>query len=239
MQDMYDCYAILFKELGYPKYLREPGTKPPQMLRDDYHFIWQQKASSELGVTGHVTPLVQCLGRVQEDTPSTPLTPCTTQTSPGSTHLSSSTRGQKQEDEEKFKVILSTSEFEASLGHTGLCRKTKQNGAVPSQSLAAKFLLPVRHIFFFFSCLAVWGALEPSLLLPLVWIEFSVWIPGLETPWFIAVLLMVCALSTFIGSTSVRNVHKPISPSDSLPLTQPWAPSMVTAVLIPGPRSLT
>lgn len=233
MQDMCDCYAILFKELEYPKYLREPGTKPPQMLRDDYHFIRQQKASSELGVTGHV-----CLRRVQEDTPSTPLTPCTTQTSPGSTHLSSSTRGQKQEDEEKFKVILSTSEFEASLGHTGLCRKTKQNGAVPSQSLAAKFLLPVRHIFFF-SCLPRGRALEPSLLLPLVWIEFSVWIPGLETPWFTAVLLMVCALSTFIDSTSVRNVHKPISPSNSLPLTQPWAPSMVTAVLIPGPRSLT
>lgn len=86
VQDMCDCYAILFKELEYPKYLRQPGTKPPQMLRDNYHFIWQQKASSELGVTGHVTPLVQCLGRVQEDTPSTPLTPCTTQTSPGSAH---------------------------------------------------------------------------------------------------------------------------------------------------------
>lgn len=72
MQDMCDCYAILFKELGYPKYLREPGTKPPQMLRDNYHFIRQQKASSELGVTGHVTPLVQCLRSVQEDTPPPP-----------------------------------------------------------------------------------------------------------------------------------------------------------------------
>lgn len=145
MQDMCDCYAILFKELEYPKYLREPGTKSPQMLRDNYHFIQQQKASSELGVTGHVTPLVQCLRSVQEDTPSPPLTPCTTQAGLASTHLSSSTRGQKQEDEEKFKVILSN---EASLGHTGLCLKTKQNGTVPSQSLAAKFLLPVRHIFF-------------------------------------------------------------------------------------------
>lgn len=72
MQDMCDCYAILFKELEYPKYLREPGTKFPQMLRDNYHFIQQQKASSELGVTGHVTPLVQCLRSVQEDTPSRP-----------------------------------------------------------------------------------------------------------------------------------------------------------------------
>lgn len=75
---MCDRYAILYKELEYPKYLREPGTKPPQMLRDNYHFMRQQKANSELGVTGHVAPLVQCLRSVQEDTPLPHLTPCTT-----------------------------------------------------------------------------------------------------------------------------------------------------------------
>lgn len=46
---MCDRYAILFKELEYPKYLREPGTKPPPILRDNYHFMQQQKANSELG----------------------------------------------------------------------------------------------------------------------------------------------------------------------------------------------
>lgn len=69
---MCDHYAILFKELEYPKYLREPGTKSPPILRDNYHFMRQQKASSELGVTGHVAPLVQCLRSVQKTPPQPP-----------------------------------------------------------------------------------------------------------------------------------------------------------------------
>lgn len=106
---------------------------------------------------------------------------------------------QRWEEEEDDEVIR---DYTLSLRPTRATQdsllKQDKIKKVLSQSLAAKFLLPVRHSFSIGLCRG--GVIKPSLLVPLAWIGLSVWIPALQTPWSVAVLLMACALPAFIDT---------------------------------------